>query len=88
MCTVVLECWKNFIRTKFAANSFITGGSEDGFVYIWDVDTGDLIQRLKGHQGVVYDVAWNQNQSLLISCSDDHNILAWNYKDSENKNHS
>ena len=29
------------------------GGSEDGNMYVWDIKTGKLLQRLKGHGGVV-----------------------------------
>ncbi|KAL7747329.1 hypothetical protein RI367_007383 [Sorochytrium milnesiophthora] len=37
---------KNFIRASFAHNNLVAGGSEDGVVYIWDMDTGDVLQRL------------------------------------------
>ena len=54
-------------------------GSEDGCVYVWDLDTGLMLQRLAGHSGIVYDVKWNERQSLLVSCGDDGTIRTWHF---------
>lgn len=72
---------KNFVRAKFADNNLIVGGSEDGIVYIWDQETGEVLQKLRGHQGVVYDSAWNAKQGMLASCSDDQTAKVWWYDD-------
>jgi len=74
---------KNFIRASFLNDSLIVGGSEDGVIYIWDTDTGDLIQKLRGHSETVYCSVWNSNQSMLCSCSDDNTLKTWWYD--ENK---
>ncbi|KAJ3025061.1 hypothetical protein HK097_006761, partial [Rhizophlyctis rosea] len=50
---------KNFVRTNFAGDSLVVGGSEDGLLYIWDVDKADILQTLPGHGGIVYSGAWN-----------------------------
>jgi COMPASS component SWD3 len=48
-------------------------------VYIWDQDTGEVLQKLKGHTGIVYNAVWNQKQSLFVSCSDDKTLKTWWY---------
>ncbi|ORE10923.1 WD40 repeat-like protein [Rhizopus microsporus var. microsporus] len=72
---------KNFIRAGFADHHLIVGGSEDGVVYIWDQETGEVLQRLRGHSGVVYEAAWNPKQGMLVSCSDDQTAKIWWYDD-------
>ena len=52
---------------------------QDGIVYIWDQDTGEVLQKLKGHSGMVYNAAWNNKQSLFVSCSDDKTLKTWWY---------
>lgn len=73
---------KNFVRANFADNNLISGGSEDGVVYIWDQATGEVLQKLRGHTGVVYDAAWNARQGMFASCSDDQTVKVWWYDES------
>lgn len=74
---------KNFIQSRFAGDSLIVGGSEDGVIHIWDSGNGDLVQKLRGHDGVVYNTTWNAHQSLFASCSDDHLVKTWWYDDEQ-----
>lgn len=69
---------KNFIRAGFAAgDSLVVGGSEDGVVYIWDAEKGEILQKLYSHSGIVYNASWNSRQSLFCSCSDDTTVKTW-----------
>lgn len=52
---------------------------QDGVVYIWDQDTGEVLQKLRGHSGVVYEAAWNAKQGMLASCGDDQTVKVWSY---------
>jgi COMPASS component SWD3 len=75
---------KNFVRATFGpSEKLVVSGSEDGCVYVWDLDTGLMLQRLTGHTGIVYDVKWNERQSLLASCSDDGTIRTWHFDASQ-----
>ena len=57
--------------------AFVVSGSEDGALYIWDVSSKDVLQRLEGHQNVVLGVDALSNQELLVSGGLDHTIRIW-----------
>ncbi|EME26021.1 hypothetical protein Gasu_63220 isoform 2 [Galdieria sulphuraria] len=69
---------KNFIRVGFGTNEeLVVGGSEDGFVYIWDTETGNLVQKLGPCVGPIYAAQWCNRQSLLASCGHDGMVRTW-----------
>eukprot|EP01083_Nonionella_stella_P097845 275095_1 len=71
---------KNFIRACFGPNeAVVIGGSEDGCVYLWDLETGTILEKLKGHSDIVYSGKWHRQQSLLASCSGDGTLKVWWY---------
>lgn len=71
---------KNFLRANFGPlERLIVGGSEDGFVYIWDADTEDVAAKLGPASGPVYSTEWNARRSLLVSCSEDGLASTWCY---------
>ncbi|KAI9228622.1 MAG: WD40-repeat-containing domain protein [Piptocephalis tieghemiana] len=79
---------KYVIRGGFggAQENFIVSGSEDFDVYIWLRKGGELIERLKGHDGVVNVVAWNpHNPQELASASDDRTIRIWRARGDESE---
>ncbi|KAJ3269101.1 hypothetical protein HDV01_001874 [Terramyces sp. JEL0728] len=74
---------KNFIRASFAGESLIVGGSEDGIIYVWDRENGKVLQRLRHHGGLVYNMMWNNKQSLFLSCSEDQTMCTWWFDESK-----
>ncbi|ETN02469.1 hypothetical protein PPTG_16421 [Phytophthora nicotianae INRA-310] len=73
---------KNIVRASFGPReSFVLGGSEDGFVYVWEVATGKLLERLSGHRGVTYNARWHEKQALLASSSHDGTVKTWWWQD-------
>lgn len=69
---------KNVVRASFGPReAFVLGGSEDGAVYVWDVATGKLLEKLAGHHGVTYNAKWHEKQALMASSSHDGTVKTW-----------
>ncbi|KAH8805925.1 periodic tryptophan protein-like protein 2 [Xylogone sp. PMI_703] len=56
----------------------VCAGSIDSFdIHIWSVQTGQLLDRLSGHEGPVSSLAFAPNGGTLISGSWDHTVRIW-----------
>lgn len=56
----------------------ICAGSLDSFdIHIWSVQTGQLLDRLAGHEGPVMSLAFSPDGSTLISGSWDRTVRLW-----------
>lgn len=55
----------------------VAAGSLDTIVRIWDVATGNLIERLRGHTDSVYSVAFTLDGKGLVSGSLDKTLKYW-----------
>lgn len=56
----------------------VCAGSIDSFdIYIWSVQTGQLLDQLSGHEGPVSTLAFAPNGSSLVSGSWDHTVRIW-----------
>ncbi|BGP53794.1 hypothetical protein JCM8202v2_001366 [Rhodotorula sphaerocarpa] len=68
-----------------ATENFILTGSGDGRIYVYHVDTGQLVHTLPGHSRTVNAVAWNPaslaagggRRPMWASCSDDRTVRIW-----------
>ncbi|KZF20200.1 WD40 domain-containing protein [Xylona heveae TC161] len=69
------------IRSGFggASENFIISGSEDSRVYIWNRESGTLVETLEGHaSGCVNSVSWNPTDPCLFaSAGDDKKVRIW-----------
>ncbi|XP_021713806.1 uncharacterized WD repeat-containing protein C343.04c-like [Chenopodium quinoa] len=68
------------VRSCFGGleQSFIASGSEDSQVFIWHRSSGQLVDILPGHSGVVNCVSWNPvDHHMLATASDDRTIRIW-----------
>lgn len=55
----------------------VAAGSLDTVVRIWDVATGVLVERLRGHRDSVYSVAFTPDGKGLVSGSLDKTLKYW-----------
>lgn len=51
-------------------------------ILVFDLASGEMTERLSGHSAAVRDVVFCDS-TMLISCSNDQNIVAWNVTDTE-----
>ena len=58
----------------------VAAGSLDTVVRIWDVATGQLIERLRGHRDSVYSVAFTPDGRGLVSGSLDKTLKYWDLR--------
>jgi periodic tryptophan protein 2 len=57
----------------------VCAGSIDSFdIHIWSVQTGQLLDRLSGHEGPVSSLAFAPDGATLVSGSWDHTVRLWN----------
>ncbi|TVY78342.1 Periodic tryptophan protein 2-like protein [Lachnellula suecica] len=60
----------------------VCAGSIDSFdIHIWSVQTGQLLDRLAGHEGPVSSLAFAPNGGVVISGSWDHTVRIWSIFD-------
>ncbi|KAF8857502.1 periodic tryptophan protein-like protein 2 [Acephala macrosclerotiorum] len=60
----------------------VCAGSLDSFdIHIWSVQTGQLLDRLSGHEGPVSSLAFAPNGGVVISGSWDHTVRIWSIFD-------
>lgn len=55
----------------------LSGGSDDGTMRLWDVETGRELVRYTGHAGRVWCVAFSPDGKLALSGGADTSIRLW-----------
>jgi mitogen-activated protein kinase organizer 1 len=61
-------------NSKFAS----CGGDKN--TLLWDVSTGRIIRRFRGHEGKVNSIAFNKDGGVLVSAGYDTNLLCWDMR--------
>jgi WD40 repeat protein len=56
---------------------FVVTGSDDGFVYFYDVPTGQVVHILEGHENNVNVVTVHQEKRLLATSGIDRYSILW-----------
>ncbi|KAK2059439.1 NWD1 protein, partial [Colletotrichum caudatum] len=86
----VEDKWSAFLQTLEGHTDAVTSvvfcgdrmqlvsGSSDGTNNIWDIATGQCVQTLKGHTGIVHSIAFTSGNNMqLISASADTTATIW-----------
>lgn len=79
---------QTLIRCRFSpmnttGQRYLYTGSLDGAVYIYDILSGNVVERLVGHSDIVRDVSWHPYSTDLLSSSWDGSFIHWSYKEKE-----
>lgn len=60
---IVRSCF-GYVNTSTGEEELVITGSDTGHVYFWKLHTGQLITRVKAHDGLCNSVDWNRNFNL------------------------
>ncbi|XP_068658981.1 uncharacterized protein [Aristolochia californica] len=58
-------------------DAHVAGGSEDGFIFFWDLVDASVISRFQAHASVVTSVCYHPKDSCMITSSVDGTIRVW-----------
>ena len=51
--------------------------TKEDFIAIWDIETGELVQRLPGQDGYISELDWSPDGRLLASASNNGTVVIW-----------
>ncbi|XP_008294557.1 WD repeat-containing protein 5-like [Stegastes partitus] len=68
-----------FANFSVTGGKWIVSGSEDSMVYIWNLQTKEIVQKLQGHTDVVISTACHPTENLIASAAleNDKTIKLW-----------
>ena len=77
----LIRCHFSPARTghRYIYTGSYAGEGQAGEVVVYDVLTGEVVRRLRGHRGIVRDVSWHPAEPILISASWDQSLGRWEF---------
>ncbi|KAJ5075902.1 lissencephaly-1 [Anaeramoeba ignava] len=57
--------------------SLVATVSEDATTKIWDIESGEMIESVKGHTNIVQDIDWNEDGKFLVTSSADMSVKVY-----------
>lgn len=77
------QVFQTLIRCNFSPPStgqrYLFSGSYDGSLYIYDLISGQMASRLKGHRATLREASWHPHQPLIVTSSWDSTARRWDY---------
>ncbi|KAJ4834660.1 hypothetical protein Tsubulata_034486 [Turnera subulata] len=77
---VEVKCFPDEHIKALVANSegtYLVGGGLSGHIYLWEVATGRLLQKWRGHYRAVTCLVFTEDDSILVSGSEDGSVRVW-----------
>jgi COMPASS component SWD3 len=63
--------------------AFVASGSEDGSIWLWDVSTKNVLQRIDAaHEGVILGLDTHPTEPLIVTGGVDKTVRVWRYSGS------
>ena len=50
----------------------------DRVIRLWDLESGEPVRDLKGHNGAIFDLAFSPDGQVLVSACADETVKVWN----------
>lgn len=64
---------------EVVADQVISGGT-DGFICLWNADTGKLIRKWKAHETRIFQVIYHPELDRIYSVSHDESVAIWDFE--------
>lgn len=74
----------NINGATYSPDGKYIAGSGYQIVWLWDSNTGELINTLEGHTNHVWVTTFTSDSQILASACDDHTVGLWNVSTGEN----
>jgi WD repeat-containing protein 23 len=71
----LIRCY--FSPVYSTGQRYIYTGSSDEYVYIYDVVTGDIVEKLSWHGSIIRDCTWHPYNLTIVSSSWDGYLARW-----------
>ncbi|KAK5994047.1 Vegetative incompatibility HET-E-1-like protein [Cladobotryum mycophilum] len=55
----------------------VASGEDDGFLEVWQTDTGECLQKIMAHGSIISSLAFSSDSRLVVSCSHDSTVRIW-----------
>jgi WD40 repeat protein len=55
----------------------VASAGSDGYLYYWNLDTGELLYRQFAHNPIHYYVTFSPDRSILATSGSDNNLRLW-----------
>ena len=77
----VIEAHQGWIRSSHRSpdGEFLVTGANDNLVKVWNLNTGELIQTLKGHEKNIYSVAFHPELPFVLSGDLGGTVNQWDW---------
>lgn len=69
------------VVSRFNGSERLVSCSDDNTLFLWDPQATKPLTRLTGHQGIVFQIQFSPDGTLIASCSADNSVKLWNAAD-------
>jgi mitogen-activated protein kinase organizer 1 len=58
-------------------DAFVVGGSEDGYIFFWELVDAPVVSSFRAHSSVVTSVSYHPTRACMLTSSVDGTIRVW-----------
>lgn len=58
-------------------NKYIASGCQDGTIIVWDINTGQMVQKFIGHTDIINSMSFHHTSDYIVSGSMDMSVKFW-----------